>query len=133
MKFRALSLVTIAAAIFTVPASAHHSFAMFDATKEVTMQGTVKEFEWTNPHSWLRVMIDDQSGKTLQWAIEMGSPAQQARVGWKPDSVKAGDKVSVTIHPLKDGSRGGQFMSAVLPNGQKLGNGGQRNNPLGAE
>src|SRR5258706_12645985 len=96
------------------------------------MTGTVKEFEWTNPHSWLRITVEDQ-GKSLQWALEMGSPAQQARVGWKPDSVKAGDKVSVTIHPLKDGSRGGQFMSAVLPNGQKLGNGGQRNNPLGAE
>ena len=97
MKFRALSLATIAVGVFVVPASAHHSFAMFDATKEVTMSGTVKEFEWTNPHSWLRVMIEDQSGKSLQWAIEMGSPAQQARVGWKPDSVKPGDKVEFRV------------------------------------
>jgi hypothetical protein len=65
--------------------------------------------------------------------VEMGSPGQQSRVGWKPDSVKPGDNVSVTIHPLKDGSRGGQFLSAVLPNGQQLGNGGQRNNPVGGE
>ena len=131
MNFKALSLAAIATVAFAAPAFAHHSFAMFDADKTVTMAGTVKEFEWTNPHSWLRVMVEDQSGKTLQWALEMGSPAQQARVGWKPDSVKVGDKVTVTIHPLKDGSRGGQFMSAVLPGGQKLGNGGQRNNPLG--
>jgi len=133
MNVKTVSLVAVTLCAFAAPALAHHSSAMFDADKTVTMNGTVKEFEWTNPHSWLRVMIDDSSGKSLQWAIEMGSPAQQARVGWKPDSVKPGDKVSVTIHPLKDGSRGGQFMSAVLPNGQKLGNGGQRNNPLGAE
>jgi hypothetical protein len=133
MNFKALSLAAVGTIALATPAFAHHSFAMFDDQKTVTLNGAVKEFEWTNPHSWLRVMIDDSSGKSLQWAIEMGSPAQQARVGWKPDSVKAGDKVSVTIHPLKDGSRGGQFMSATLPSGQKLGNGGQRNNPLGAE
>jgi hypothetical protein len=62
----------VAAAIFTVPASAHHSFAMFDATKEVTMSGTVKEFEWTNPHSWLRVTVNDQkTGKPVLWALEL--------------------------------------------------------------
>jgi hypothetical protein len=105
---------------------------MFDATKEVTMSGTVKEFEWTNPHAWLRIMVSDQaSGKAVQYALEMGSPGQQARVGWKPDSVRAGDKVTVTIHPLKDGSRGGQFITAMLPNGTILGNGGQRPSATG--
>ncbi len=132
MNLKTVSLAAVTLCAFAAPALAHHSFAMFDADKTVTMTGTVKEFEWTNPHSWLRITVEDQ-GKSLQWALEMGSPAQQARVGWKPDSVKAGDKVTVTIHPLKDGSRGGQFMSAVLPGGQKLGNGGQRNNPLGAD
>jgi hypothetical protein len=127
MKFKALAFVAFAAAALSAPASAHHSFAMFDAEKNVTLTGTVKEFEWTNPHSWLRVMVDDQTtGKPMQWAVEMGSPAQQAQRGWKPDSVRPGDKVSVTIHPLKDGSRGGQFLSAVLPNGQTLSNPGRR-------
>jgi hypothetical protein len=131
MNVKAALLAAIAVA-FAAPALAHHSFAMFDAEKTVTMQGTVKEFEWTNPHSWLRITADDKAtGKSAQWALEMGSPGQQARVGWKPDSVKPGDKVTVTFHPLKDGSRGGQFMSAVLPSGQQLGNGGQRNNPEG--
>ncbi len=134
MSLKALSLAAIAVAAFTAPAFAHHSFAMFDAEKTVTMTGTVKEFEWTNPHSWLRITVEDKAtGKPAQWALEMGSPGQQARVGWKPDSVKPGDKVTVTMHPLKDGSRGGQFMSAVLPGGQQLGNGGQRNNPQGNE
>jgi uncharacterized protein DUF6152 len=132
MKFKALALAAVAVTVFAAPALAHHSFAMFEAEKTVTLQGTVKEFEWTNPHAWLRIMVTDQaSGKDQQWALEMGAPQQQARVGWKPDSVKPGDKVTVTIHPLKDGSRGGQFMMAVLPSGQTLGNGGQRPNARG--
>ena len=130
MNVKALLLAGIAVA-FAAPAFAHHSFAMFDAEKTVTMQGTVKEFEWTNPHSWIRMMVADQSGKQAQWALEMGSPQQNAQRGWTATSLKPGDKVTVTFHPLKDGSRGGQFMTAVLPNGQQLGNGGQRNNAEG--
>ncbi len=131
MKAYAVSLGAAAIAAMTVPALAHHSFAMFDAEKTITMDGVVKEFEWTNPHVWLRVMVNDQGGMARQWALEMGAPGQQSRIGWKPDSLKPGDKVTVTIHPLKDGSRGGQFMSAVLPNGQTLGDGGRRPNARG--
>ena len=121
MKFRALSLATIAAAIFIMPASAHHSFAMFDATKEVTMSGTVKEFEWTNPHSWLRVTVNDaKTGKPVLWALELSSPARLTTMGMHADTVKAGDVVSVTFHPMKDGTRGGQFMAAKLPNGKNI-------------
>ena len=134
MNWKIFGFAAAAAVACSAPAFAHHSFSMFDADKTVTLNGTVKELEWTNPHAWLRVMVNDAtSGKAVQYAVEMGSPGQQARVGWKPDSVKAGDKVTVKIHPLKDGSRGGQFLSAVLPNGQELGMGGQRNNPVGAE
>ena len=132
MRVRLIVVSAIAAALFVAPAFAHHSFAMFDADKTVTLTGTVKEFEWTNPHAWLRIMVNDQTaGKAIQYALEMGSPGQQARVGWKPDSVKPGDKVTVTIHPLKDGSRGGQFITAMLPNGSILGNGGQRPSATG--
>jgi len=132
MNMKALGLAAATITAIAAPAFAHHSFSMFDADKTVTLSGTVKEFEWTNPHAWLRIMVNDPAaGKAVQYAVEMGSPGQQARVGWKPDSVKPGDNVTVKIHPLKDGSRGGQFLSAVLPNGQELGNGGQRNNPVG--
>ena len=121
MKFRALSLATIAAAIFVMPASAHHSFAMFDAAKDVTLKGTVKEFEWTNPHSWLRVTVmDEKTGKPVLWALELSSPARLTTMGMHRDSVKAGDQVSVTFHPMKDGTRGGQFMSAMLPGGKNI-------------
>ena len=131
MKLAPLALAAIGTAVLAAPALAHHSFAMFDSEKTLTLKGTVKEFEWTNPHSWLRVMVTDDSGTPRQWALEMGSPGQQSRVGWKPDSVKPGDQVTVQIHPLKDGSRGGQFLGADLPSGQHLGNGGQRNNTRG--
>ena len=132
MNWKMVGLAVLVGSAFAAPALAHHSFSMFDADKTVTLSGTVKEFEWTNPHAWLRIMVNDPaSGKALQYAVEMGSPGQQSRVGWKPDSVKPGDKVTVKIHPLKDGSRGGQFLSAVLPSGQELGNGGQRNDATG--
>ena len=129
MNAKALCLSAVAAIAVVAPAAAHHSFAMFDADKTVSITGTVKEFEWTNPHAWLRVMVADQSGKQLQWALEMGSPGQMAGRGWKPESARPGDKVTISLHPLKDGSRGGQLLSATLPNGQQLNNGGNRNNP----
>jgi len=121
MKFRALSLAAIAACALAMPASAHHSFAMFDANKSVTLEGTVKEFEWTNPHSWLRVMVPDaKTGKPVLWALELSSPARLTTMGMHRDSVKAGDQVSVTFHPMKDGTRGGQFVQATLPGGKQV-------------
>ena len=121
MYVKAVALASVAAFAVSVPASAHHSFAMFDANKEVTLQGQVKEFEWTNPHSWLRVMVMDQkSGKPVMWAFELSSPARLTTMGMHADSVKPGDMVSVTFHPMKDGTRGGQFMQASLPGGKQV-------------
>lgn len=121
MHVKALSLAVIAAFALSVPASAHHSFAMFDATRNVTVQGAVKEFEWTNPHSWLRVMVmDSKTGKPMLWAFELSSPARLTTMGMHADSVKAGDAVSVTFHPMKDGTRGGQFVQATLPGGKQV-------------
>ena len=134
MNGKLLGFSILAAAAFTAPALAHHSFAMFDPDKSITLKGTVKEFEWNNPHVWIRIMVvDPATGKPVQYALEMGSVARSTYDGWKRDSVKPGDALTITMHPLKDGSRGGQFMSATLPGGKQLGNGGQRNNPLGAE
>lgn len=121
MYIRAIMLATVAAFALSVPASAHHSFAMFDATKDVTVQGAVKEFEWTNPHSWLRVMVmDAKTGKPMLWAFELSSPARLTTMGMHADSVKAGDMISVTFHPMKDGTRGGQFIQASLPGGKQI-------------
>jgi hypothetical protein len=119
MNLKVVGLTAVALISFTTLALAHHSFAMFDAEKTVTMEGTVKEFEWVNPHSWLRVMVkDEKTGQPAVWALELSSPARLKRMGMSADSVKPGDAVSVTFHPLKDGARGGQFLQAVLPDGK---------------
>ena len=128
MKFKALAFAAFTAAALSAPASAHHSFSMFDAAKTITVKGTVKELEWTNPHSWLRVTVVDQAtGKPAQWAFEMGPPARQIQRGWKPDSLRPGDSVTLTMHPLKDGSRGGQLVNATLPDGRTVGGAGAPN------
>lgn len=115
--FAATMLVCI-----TAPAFAHHSFAMFDADKTVTLKGTVKELEWTNPHVWMRMMVvDPATGKPLQYALEMGSVARSTYDGWKKDTVRPGDQITLTIHPLKDGARGGMYLSAELADGKKFG------------
>src|SRR5260370_35456229 len=115
MNLKVVSLTAIVAAAFTAPAFAHHSFAMFDSEQTVTLQGTVKEFEWTNPHSWLRIMVkDEKTDQLVVWALELSSPARLKRMGMSADSVKAGDAVSVTFHPLQDGPRAGTFVRPVL-------------------
>jgi hypothetical protein len=120
MNLRALGLAAVAAALFAVPALAHHSFAMFDQNKVNIVTGTVKQLEWVNPHAWLQIEIADANGKAATWSFEGGSPAQLAALGWKPDSFHTGDKIEVGFRPLKDGSRGGQLMSAKLQGGQKI-------------
>jgi len=105
----------------SAPAFAHHSFAMFERNKSITVTGVVKDYEWGNPHVWIRLMVMDGSGTPREWGFEMQSIAQDTRAGWRPDSVKPGDKVSIEFHPLKDGTRGGQLTSAVLANGKRLG------------
>jgi hypothetical protein len=122
MKLNALGLAGIAAAMSATPAFAHHSFSMFDAAASKTVEGTVKDFQWTNPHSWILLMVDDAEGQAAQWAIEMGGPQGLARQGWAPKTLKPGMKVKTVIHPLRDGSNGGQFMAITLPDGTQMGN-----------
>jgi hypothetical protein len=103
-------------------ALAHHSFAMFDADQRTTLAGTVKEFQWTNPHAWIFVMVPNHDGQLEQWAVEMGGPGQIARQGWTAKTLTPGMDVKLTIHPLRDGTNGGQFMALTLPDGTQLGN-----------
>src|ERR1700735_4152916 len=129
MKIKALSLAFIAVAMSAMPAFAHHSFAMFDAEKKMTLDGTVKEFQWTNPHSWILMTVSNAQGQPEQWAIEMGGPSGLARQGWVPKTLTPGMKVKTVIHPLRDGTAGGQFMAITLPDGTLMGN---VNAPAGA-
>jgi hypothetical protein len=102
-------------------ALAHHSFNMFDDKKEVVLRGQVKEFQWSNPHTWIQLNVTDASGKVVEWSIEGGSPNLLGRQGWKRNTLKPGDQIEVTVHPMRDGQPGGSFMHAVLPDGRKLG------------
>jgi hypothetical protein len=122
MQLKSFALAGIAVAVCTVPAFAHHSFAMFDAGKQTTVAGTVKVFEWTNPHAWIRMMVTNSDGQLDQWSIEMGGPSGLARQGWVPKTLTPGMSISVIMHPLVDGSHGGQFLAVTLPDGTQLGN-----------
>lgn len=109
--------------IVSVPSVlAHHSFAMFDSTREVTIEGVVKEFQWTNPHSWLQVETINEAGETEEWAVEMLSPSVLGRMGWRRNSLAPGDKVRVVLHPLHSGAFGGNMVRVTNTNtGEEIG------------
>ncbi len=126
MKVSTKTLALAAAATVcagAVPASAHHSFAMFDSQKTVVLEGTIKEFQWTNPHCWVQLTVKDASGKEVEWGIEGGSPNGLSRQGWKRTSIKPGDKAKVAIHPLKDGTTGGSVVTVWIDGVQVGGQG----------
>jgi Family of unknown function (DUF6152) len=103
---------------------AHHSYAMFDLSKTVTLQGTIRDFQWTNPHSWIWIDVPGADGAQEQWGIEGMSPNFLARRGWSKRTLQPGDKVSVVIHPLKGAEHGGSFLSVTLPDGTVMNQGG---------
>ena len=93
---------------------------MFDDTKSTTIAGSVKAFQWTNPHCWIQILVPGQQSPT-EWSVEMGSPSQLFRGSWKPGTLKVGDKIRVIIHPMRDGTNGGLFVSATREDGQPIG------------
>ena len=120
---RQLGISLIAAALAgPLPALAHHSFAMFDQTKEVILKdATVKEWQWTSPHTWLYVFVPNGSSTPDKSSIEGGNPGILRRQGFGIGSMKPGDKVTVYIHPLKSGEKGGSLYGVVLADGKTLG------------
>lgn len=113
-------LLIAAALLASGSAVAHHSFAMFDRDKEVTLNGTVREFQWTNPHAFIEIEVADAVGKVEKWSVEMNSPNNLTRQGWKSSMLKTGDKVSVTLNPLRDGKKGGLFVAITLADGKVI-------------
>lgn len=98
-------------------ALAHHSFAIYDSAHQKTVEGTVKEFQWTNPHVWIHVMVKNDKGAEDEWSIECTSVNFLERRGWSKHTFKPGDKVSITLSPLRDGSNGGSFRTVNNING----------------
>lgn len=113
----------IASALVVVPVAvaAHHSPAAFEPTKTVTLVGTVKEFRWQNPHSWIEIMVPNEKGQEVLWAVELTSPTYLVRSGWKSTTLKAGDRVTIVGRPLKSGEPGSAiFTSVTLADGRTL-------------
>jgi hypothetical protein len=112
----------LAALLLCAPslAPAHHSFAMFDRERSLVITGVVRDFQWTNPHTWIQVSVTDAAGKQMEWSLEGGSPGILSRNGWKRTSLKPGDKISVEIYPLKSGEPGGSFIEVTKSDGSKL-------------
>ena len=105
----------------TATLSAHHSPVMFDRTRKLTLVGTVTEFAWTNPHASIQLDVQNEAGAIDRWGVEMNSPNNLAREGWKSTLLKAGDKVTVVVFPLRSGEHGGMFSSIKLADGRVLG------------
>ena len=102
------------------PALAHHSFAMYDHTRTVTLKGEVTKFQWTNPHAYLEVDVKQKDGTTKHYSIEMTSINMMTRLGWRSNMIKAGDLVTVTLSPLLTGEAAGLMLDVTLPDGRKL-------------
>jgi Family of unknown function (DUF6152) len=111
----------VAQLIFAVPVLAHHSGAMFDRGKTVTLVGTILEYQFKNPHVWIEVMVPDKTGKQVQWSIEGEGPGLMARIGMGPKAFKKGDRVTLHAHPLRDGRSGGSFIDIKMPDGKVIG------------
>ena len=114
-----LAAVALAGAL---PVCAHHSQAMFDADKKLTLSGTVKEFQFSNPHCYIQLLVPTETnqGGSDEWSIELGAPAHLLRGGWKPKTLKPGDKITVIINPLRDGAKGGHYQSGTWADGKSL-------------
>jgi hypothetical protein len=123
MKSASKLFITAALTLLCTAAGAHHSFAMFDLGKDVTVEAVIKEVQFTNPHVWLQILVKDAKGVETEWSIESGAPGMMLRNGWKPSTLKRGDKVTLTMHPLRNGKPGGSLVRVKVPDGRTLGPG----------
>jgi hypothetical protein len=118
---RTLKWLGLAMAIGAAPsASAHHSPVMFDQARTITLTGTVRLFQWTNPHCYIQLVVED-GGREAEWNMEMGAPVYLYNRGWRPSTLKAGDRVTITASPLRSGANGGLVLSVTGPDGKPLG------------
>ena len=119
-----MKLIPIAAAlaVLAVPAAAHHSFAMFDKAKEIELKNaTVKDWQWTSPHTWLYVLVPNGTATPDKYSLEGGNPGLMRRLGFEKGSIAPGDKVTIYVSPLLSGEKGGSINAVRLPDGKLLG------------
>jgi Family of unknown function (DUF6152) len=122
MKFRAAWIVVVTAAVVlsaAAPASAHHSFAVYDHTRTLTLRGTVTKFQWTNPHAYLEIDVKQPDGSVKHYSIELTSINMMQRVGWRSNMIKSGDQVTAVVAPLLSGEAAGLGLEVTLPDGTR--------------
>jgi hypothetical protein len=119
---RCLALAALGACALAVPATAHHSFAMFDQKRVMTLAGTVHEFQWTNPHAFIELDVEN-GGKTTRWSLELNSPNNLKRQGWTRAAIRQGERVTVRMNPLRNGNAGGLFLDLKKADGKVLDSG----------
>ena len=122
MRYRLAWVAALTLSLGATAADAHHSFAMFDMAKTATITGTVRQFQWTNPHCYIQLVAKDAQGKDVEYSLEMGAPMYLYANGWRPRTLKAGDKITVKLNPLRNGKPGGVVINATTPDGRTLGN-----------
>ena len=121
MRFQAACAGAVALALASGGAHAHHSFAMFDLQKEVRVSGTVKQFQWTNPHAYIQLVAKDDAGRDVEWSMEMGAPMYLYARGWRPRTLRAGMRINVTLNPLRNGRPGGVVRDVTDAEGKPIG------------
>jgi hypothetical protein len=119
--WHAALLGMLIALAFARTATAHHSAAMFDDQHRVKLSGTVRKFQWSNPHCYVQLVVTNDKGKEVEWSLEMAGPMYLYNLGFRPSTLKSGDKLSVTIAPLRNGSSGGLLVEAITADGKRLG------------
>ena len=121
MRYSMAWAAALALGAIAAPALAHHSFAMFDMNKELKLNGTIRVFQWTNPHSYIQLMAKDASGKETEYSLEMGAPMYLYARGWRPSTLKPGMQVTIAYHPLRSGKAGGVVSDVFGPDGKPVG------------
>jgi hypothetical protein len=112
-----LSITTVLSA----PAYAHHAATMFDHEQSVELKGVISDFQWTSPHIWIQVRIQNSAGEMEEWSVEGGVPDRLFRAGWQASSFEPGNEVSIQVHPMRDGANAGLFVGAKFADGSTLG------------
>jgi hypothetical protein len=115
------SLAVAAALVINVPAVAHHSGAGFNSEKVIELTGTIKEFQFTNPHTWIQIIVEDDKGAKTEWSVEWGSPNSLGRQGIRPSTFPPGAKVSMRLRPMLNGAPAGAFVGAKFQDGKTVG------------
>jgi len=118
-----VSTILVLFGLFLVmqPVLAHHSGAEFDSDRTIELTGTIKEFQFKNPHTWIQIVVEDGKAQPVEWSLEWGAPNQLGRQGYRPSTFPPGAKVTVRVHPMRNGSPAGGFIAAKFADGKTIG------------